>query len=368
MASTHLNSASSVFGEGKLKVESVIVEPFQRPHPPKCLFVTYPKEEGEYPVLLFFHGTSTLHLLYKQLLLHISSHGFIVVAPQLHIIPFKKDIEEDKTESSEKDIEDATKLHPLSFIELPKKHGGQEEATKGTDKDIEDATKAELFTIVRQNSKADIEDAIKVTNWLPDGLKSVLPPGVKANLDELALGGHSRGGHTAFSIALGYGPPSSLKFSALIGVDPVAGTSESSQLEPKILTENESFKLGVPVMVIGSGLGQESIMPPMPACAPKGVNHRDFYKRCQPSCCHFVVEGFGHMDMLDDNAAAAIMGCLCKGGESREPMRRSVGGLVVAFLNAYLEGDKGDLLSIVHEHEHIAPAVLNPAELREKEK
>ncbi|KAK1271136.1 hypothetical protein QJS04_geneDACA004245 [Acorus gramineus] len=365
MASTHVTSASSVFGEGKLKVESVIVKPFQRPHPPKSLFVTYPKEEGEYPVLLFFHGTSTLALLYKQLLLHISSHGFIVVAPQLHIIPFKKDIEEDMTESSEKDTEDATKSSEKDMEDATKQYI---DTLQGTDKDIEDATKAELFTITRQNSKADIEDAIKVTNWLPDGLKLVLPPGVKANLDELALGGHSRGGHTAFSIALGYGPPSSLKFSALIGVDPVAGTSESSQLEPKILTENESFKLSIPVMVIGSGLGQESIMPPMPACAPKGVNHWDFYKRCQPSCCHFVVEGFGHMDMLDDNAEAEIMGSLCKGGESREPMRRSVGGLVVAFLKAYLKSDKGDLRSIVHEHKHIAPAVLNPAELREKEK
>ncbi|KAK1294623.1 hypothetical protein QJS10_CPA16g00339 [Acorus calamus] len=47
---------------------------------------------------------------------------------------------------------------------------------------------------------------------------------------------------------------------------------------------------------------------------------------------------------------------------------QTVGRLVVAFLKAYLKSDKGDLLSIVHEHKHIAPAVLNPAELREKEK
>ncbi|KAK1289333.1 Chlorophyllase-1 [Acorus calamus] len=166
----------------------------------------------------------------------------------------------------------------------------------------------------------EIRDAVKVADWISSGLKSLLPTGVNPNLHKLALAGHSRGGHTAFSIALGRDAKPSLNFSALIGVDPVAGTSKSSQIKPEILDfKRGSFELDMPVMVIGSGLGEERLDLLLPPCTPKGS------------------------------------------GKNREPMRRSVG---VAFLRAYLEGEKGELLGIVTEPQ-IAPAELNPAVLRE---
>ncbi|KAK1266679.1 hypothetical protein QJS04_geneDACA000425 [Acorus gramineus] len=67
--------------------------------------------------------------------------------------------------------------------------------------------------------------------------------------------------------------------------------------------------------------------------------------------------------MLDDDALK-LTKCVCKSGKIRGSMRRSVGGLAVAFLRAYLEGEKGELLGIVMEP-WIAPAELNPAVLRE---
>ena len=48
---------------------------------PKTLFIVTPENEGTYPVLLFLHGYNICPCCYSQLLQHISSHGYIVVAP-----------------------------------------------------------------------------------------------------------------------------------------------------------------------------------------------------------------------------------------------------------------------------------------------
>lgn len=102
-------------------------------------------------------------------------------------------------------------------------------------------------------------------------------------------------------------------------------------------------------MVVGSGLGEVKKCPLFPACAPHGVNHEDFFTECCAPACHFVPRDYGHMDMLDDDTKG-VRGmttyCMCKNGLSREPMRRFVGGIIVAFLKAYLGGDEVDLISI----------------------
>ena len=48
----------------------------------------------------------------------------------------------------------------------------------------------------------------------------VLPTNVKPNLQKVGLAGHSRGGRTAFALPLEK-EGTDLKFSAIIGVDPV---------------------------------------------------------------------------------------------------------------------------------------------------
>jgi chlorophyllase len=37
----------------------------------------------------------------------------------------------------------------------------------------------------------------------------------------------------------------------------------------------------MPVLVIGTGLGEEKRNALFPACAPSGVNHREFYRECR---------------------------------------------------------------------------------------
>ncbi len=52
--------------------------------PPKPLLIAVPKAEGKYPVVQFHHGFTLQNNFYSQLIAHVASHGFIVVAPQVN--------------------------------------------------------------------------------------------------------------------------------------------------------------------------------------------------------------------------------------------------------------------------------------------
>ncbi|KAG6727214.1 hypothetical protein I3842_02G119300 [Carya illinoinensis] len=271
--------------------------------PPKPLLVGMPCEAGEFPLLVFLHGYFLYNSFYSQLLQHIASHGFIVVAPQ-------------------------------------------------------------LYTVAGADATGDIKSTAATAKWLSEGLQNVLPPNVRPNLRKLGLAGHSRGGKAAFALALEKAE-TCLNFSALIGIDPVDGMDKGKQTHPPVLTYvPRSFELDMAVMVIGTGLGEMKKNPLLPACAPKGVNHEDFFNECRAPACYFVAKDYGHLDMLDDDTPG-IRGkasyCLCKNGESREPMRRFVAGNVVAFMKAYLLDDNSDLMAI-RERPETAPVELRNIE------
>ncbi|WCJ23851.1 chlorophyllase 1 [Euphorbia peplus] len=255
--------------------------------PQKPLLIAMPVEAGEYPVVILLHGYLLYNHFYSMLIQHLASHGFIVIAPQ-------------------------------------------------------------LYTVAGPDSTEEIKSAATLTNWLSKGLFNFLPPHVQPNLTKLVLSGHSRGGKTAFALALE--KASTLKFSAVIGIDPVDGTDKGKQTPPHVLTYvPHSFDLNMPAMVIGSGLGEVKRNPLFPACAPKGVSHEHFFDECKKPACYFVVKDYGHLDMLDDDTKG-IRGkasyCLCMNGKSREPMRRFIGGVMVAFMKAYLDGDYNELFGI----------------------
>ncbi|XP_048137026.1 chlorophyllase-2-like isoform X2 [Rhodamnia argentea] len=211
----------------------------------------------------------------------------------------------------------------------------------------------QLYTCSGCDSTKEINAAAATTNWLSQGLAAVLPPLVRPNLAKLALAGHSRGGKDAFALVLGKSStPLTLPFTALLGIDPVDGMGTwcgNIQTKPPVLTYvAQSFDLKMPVMVVGSGLGEDKKYNVLPACAPKGLNHVDFFEECRPPACHIVAKRYGHMDMLDDetNGVKGVATCMCQSGSSREPMRRLVGGVAVAFLRAYLERDDRDLMAL----------------------
>ncbi|CAL5065575.1 unnamed protein product [Urochloa decumbens] len=304
---------TSVFQPGKLPVEVIQVDhdaALPAP-PPLSVLIATPKDAGTYPVAMLLHGFFLQTRFYEQLLRHVASFGFIMVAPQFHT------------------------------------------------------------SLVSNGDAADIAAAARVTDWLPEGLPSLLPAGVDADLSKLALAGHSRGGHTAFALALGHAK-ATLKFSALVGIDPVAGTGRSSQLPPAILTyapSSFSFSSPAPVMVIGTGLGGGKENALFPPCAPGEVSHAEFYRECKPPCYHLVAKDYGHLDMLDDDAPELVT-CLCKGGEGcKGVMRRTVAGIMVAFLRSALggggeeDGDGDDLKAILRDPA-LAPTTLDPVEYR----
>ncbi|XP_028751543.1 chlorophyllase-2, chloroplastic [Neltuma alba] len=296
MCSSHSSASmlADVFETGRFSTQLQSIDSAVNFPPPKPLLIATPLEAGDFPLLLFLHGYLLYNSFYSQLILLVASHGFIVIAPQ-------------------------------------------------------------LYSVAGPDISDEIHSTAAITNWLGEGLSKYLPPNVKPNCSKIALGGHSRGGKTAFAVALKkLNTTTNLKFSALIGIDPVDGMDKGKQTPPPVLTYiPHSFDFDMAAMVIGSELGELKKNPLFPPCAPKGVNHREFYDECPKPSWHFVAGEYGHLDMLDDDTRG-IRGkatyCFCKNGESRKPMRRFVGGAIVAFLKAYLLADDQDLIAIRDRH------------------
>lgn len=231
----------------------------------------------------------------------------------------------------------------------------------------------QLYSLLPPCGNTEVDYAAQVANWLSSGLQSVLPENVKPNLNNLVLSGHSRGGQTAFALAIGYAksPQVVPQFSAIIGIDPVAGTSVLTALNPPLLS-HDSFDFlssSMPVTVIGTGLG--GVTKCFASCAPEGANHEEFYKRCKSTRAHFVATDYGHMDILDDRPAdlssRVLSKCLCTNGKySRDPMRKCVGGIAVAFLKKFVDLISGDddFITIVKDPS-VAPIRLDSIEFIE---
>lgn len=294
------DGASSDFEVGNEAVDSINVK--RSSSLPCPLLVFSPTTQGSYPVLLFFHGFMLQPNWYKSLLQHISSHRYIIVAPQ--------------------------------------------------------------FSPIASQSQ-EVKNARKIAEWTSNNLESILPEKVRPDLLKVAVSGHSRGGKTVFALALGYGGSSSssstpLKFSALLGIDPVAGSSPSCLCPPNILQYiPHCFEQSIPVAVIGAGLSNQRACGVLPPGAPNGVNHGEFFNESKPPCYYFMANNYGHADMLEDNMAALISIIMKSGKGSKDSMRRSVAGIVVAFLKAYLEGQVDDL-NVIVKSPNLAPITLDP--------
>ncbi|XP_059274541.1 chlorophyllase-1-like [Lycium ferocissimum] len=299
-----VSAVSSDFEVGDEAVKMFNVKTSSSSSLPCPLLMFSPTARGSYPILLFFHGFALKPIWYKSLLQHISSHGYIIVAPE---------------------------FSPLS------------------------------------SQSQEVKNAGKVADWLTyNNLESVLPDKVLPDLLKVAVSGHSRGGKIAFALALGYGGSSSsssttpLKFLALLGIDPVAGFSPSCLCPPNILQYVPyDFDQSIPVAVIGAGLSNQRAYGVLPPGAPNGVNHAEFFNESKPPCYYFLAKDYGHTDILDDKIADLISIVLKSGKGSKDSLRRAVGGIVVAFLKAYLEGQVDDLNAIV-ESPTLAPITLDP--------
>jgi chlorophyllase len=78
-------ATTSVFQQGKLPVEVITVDHDAAPTPPVPILVATPKDAGTYPVAMLLHGFCLQNHFYEQVLRHIASFGFIMVAPQVNV-------------------------------------------------------------------------------------------------------------------------------------------------------------------------------------------------------------------------------------------------------------------------------------------
>lgn len=208
----------------------------------------------------------------------------------------------------------------------------------------------------------EVKVALNVARWISasGGLPAVLPEKVYPDVDKLALAGHSRGGKAAFTLALANNAaPDDPTFKALIGIDPSAGMGVSCRIAPNILDYvPRSLDMSVPVAIVGAGLSNQwfCMFPPF---AANGVNHSEFFNESKPPACYFRAKNYGHCDMMDDKAASLASLMMKSGKGSRELMRKTVAGVVVAFLEAYLDGQENNLTAIV-DKPSVAPISLDP--------
>ncbi|KAF3777437.1 hypothetical protein EJ110_NYTH45797 [Nymphaea thermarum] len=295
MATVH-----DVFVQGKYQVADIVVDGEDPLSPPKPLLIVHPTEEGLYPTLVFLHGFSLQNSMYSQLLHHVASHGFTVVAPQLD-------------------------------------------------------------NILRSDWVEDIKSVAATVDWLPAGLQPKLPEEVRPDLTRLAIAGHSWGGKLSFALSLGIEAKPRLAFSALLGIEPSDGTAPGVQIDPPVLTfVPDSLDPKVPVLVVGAALSSVKREPELPACAPEGVNHEEFFKESVAPVFYAVARDYGHVDMLDESVPVTV----CAGGDNREALRRFVGGIMVAFLKAYLILDADDLNKIFEMPDRVSPVVLSTVEVK----
>lgn len=159
-ASTLYVGSGSPYERGALNVVTVDLKRCDY-SAPVAMQIHAPDSGGGFPVVVFQHGFLLANADYSEMLVHVASHGFTVVAPQMYA------------------------PHGLPF--------GQ-------------PTIAEETSLLAQ-----------VIDWIQTGLGTAV--GVSADATRLGLAGHSRGGKVVWNLLIN----DSTRALAVAGVDPVDG-------------------------------------------------------------------------------------------------------------------------------------------------
>ena len=178
-------SPGNFYGQGELPVNVVHIPDTTAPVE---LDVYTPSVADTYPVVIFQHGFTGSIKGYETISNQLASHGFIVILPQMY--------------------------PPGDFGAAPTPEA---EATLG----------------------------VQIVAWVEANINAHIP--VTAAADLLGLAGHSRGGQTAYRMALQIPQ----KVRALAGVDPVDGLEMFGQ--SLVITGPLTFD--IPTYILGTGLG-----------------------------------------------------------------------------------------------------------------
>jgi chlorophyllase len=280
-------SKGDFYQPGTLAVQVISLEAGGVLQTPVPMDIYTPTDLFRYPVIIFQHGFTGSIKGYETILGHLASHGFVVVAPQMY--------------------------PPGGGM------GGayptpEEEAALG----------------------------VQIISWVQENIQSIVP--VNADTKLLGLSGHSRGGQTAYRMALQV--PHKVK--ALSGVDPVDGLTMFGQK----LAITGPLTFNIPTYVLGTGLG------PVPvtggaielACAPADIGYQHFFDASPIPSWLSVATDNGHTDMIDEDDLCknGVCDSFCPGGSNRDGMRAFTAGTLAAFFSGTLQGNK-QALSVLTE-------------------
>jgi chlorophyllase len=157
---------------------------------PVAMRVHAPHGPGPYPVVVFQHGFQSYNYTYDEILSHLASHGFVVVAPQMYA-PGLRALAGDPTADEEAEV------------------------------------------------SADLIE------WIRCSLAGAAH--VSADPSRIGIAGHSRGGKVAWRV-LKNDPTLA---SAVAGIDPVDGTGGPLGNEPRVV--DGPFEFPFPSLVLGTG-------------------------------------------------------------------------------------------------------------------
>ena len=239
--------------------------------------------EGPVPVIHFLHGFMYKDFYYDDILVQLSSHGFIVV-------------------SSQSD------------------HGMV--VGIGGDTSIEEANEVVYFI-----------------GWLKENLAAKVS--VTPDFENFGVAGHSRGGKVTNRV-LNTDQTIAKSFFGVDPVDAAAKMQESKDpesLNDPVLFTGESMFLGTEKGPQGLAIGDTINS----ACAPEGVNSVKFYASYPSPSHHIIAAGVGHADMVDpaDLSACGTYCSACKGSSDSGMNLMFIsytGGLMTAFFNSTLKG------------------------------
>ncbi|MBC7531511.1 MAG: hypothetical protein H7318_08030 [Oligoflexus sp.] len=186
--------------------------------------------------------------------------------------------------------------------------------------------------IGKPSTDVEARRVAEAVTWLETRLATLTAKEI--DFTNVGLMAHSRGGKVAWTIVR----DNLLPVKAIVAIDPVDGNVDGS----KRVTGGE-FKLNVPALVIGSGLGGNGLQ----ACAPVKLNYSQFWNTVTDSPSYLqVAKDYGHMDFLEEKAGCGLICAVCASAGKKFPkedFRNWVASSASLYLKAVLYGDKAAL-------------------------